>query len=341
MLKNLKQQSGFSLVGILVVVVIIAALAYGSLFFWSKSEHTKGTKSGFESTVDVYNQAQQDLSDISQKINKKNELINKTLDEREPDTSNWRTYVKKEKNVRLKYHKDWYYDRDEQAEKDLGYDLYVGFAESPEILDQGRFYPIEFIIVDKDYEFPQYYSGYVKVIAVKDGKQYVLKTEDSFGYIDIIDKMTESFEFIDEITDSRQQTTEDWKTYRDKENDFEFRYPSIFQIKDDREDFIDFYYSNEMKFNISIVLKRFDLQNIQTIYGKVDPDKVEIKNINEDNKAYIYKLVDAGWIFWTIDIPRGNKTITLNFNYCPTCENEIEMDKFKDSIITTFKFIGN
>ena len=192
MLKNLKQQSGFSLIGILVAVVIIAALAYGSSFFWSKK--TKDSGVNYKNTQDQFDNLQKQIEE-SNKL--KLEALGETGEKEEISSiEDWRVYEKLEMNVRLTYHKDWYYDRDEQAEKELGYDLYVGFAESLEILDQGRFYPIEFIIVDKDYEFSQYYSGYVKVIAVKDGKKYVLKTEDSLGYSDIIDKMVESFEFL-------------------------------------------------------------------------------------------------------------------------------------------------
>ena len=211
MLKNLKQQNGFSLIGILVVVVIIAALAYGSSFFWSKN--TEETKSNLKNTIDIYNQAQQDLSDISQKISEKNELLNETAgtsspagesgqdgqqttDEGDLLIEGWSIYEKPEMNVRLKYHKDWYYDRDEQAEKDLSYDLYVGFAESPEVLAKGRPYPIEFMIMVKDHKFPLYYSGYIKTITTRDDKKFVLQTGDQIKYKDILDKMVESFEFL-------------------------------------------------------------------------------------------------------------------------------------------------
>ena len=112
-------------------------------------------------------------------------------------TEDWRVYEKKDQNVRIKYHKNWYYDRDEQAEKELGYDLHIGFAESPEILAQNKFfYSIDFIIADKDVEWK--YSGYLKVIATRDNKQYILRTGTEDVYGDILDKMAGSFEFLNE-----------------------------------------------------------------------------------------------------------------------------------------------
>ncbi len=109
-------------------------------------------------------------------------------------TDNWQIYEKPEMNVRLKYHKDWYYDRDEQVEKDLGYNLYIGFAESPKILSQGSPYPIEFLILNKGFEWK--YEGYLKEIIEKNDKKYILRTDNKEKYGDILDKMAESFEFI-------------------------------------------------------------------------------------------------------------------------------------------------
>ncbi len=212
MLSFLKKQNGFALVGILIVIVIIAALAYGSSFFWPKNP--KETKGSLENTLDTYQKAQQDLGNINQTIEEGNKMINQTTNNQQVQentqptiikvegTENWRVYEKPEKNVRLLYHKDWYYDRDEEVEKKNGYDLYVGFAESPEILAKGAPCPIEFIIVSKEYQFPMYYSGYINTITTKDDKQYILRTDDQLMYKEILDKMAESFEFLDEKTES-------------------------------------------------------------------------------------------------------------------------------------------
>ncbi|MCK4554198.1 hypothetical protein KAU19_04515 [Candidatus Parcubacteria bacterium] len=128
-------------------------------------------------------------------------------------TEGWRVYEKKDMDVRLKYHKDWYYDRDEQAEKELGYDLYVGFVESAKLLEKGREYPIEFLILDKDIEW--IYRGYLKEVANKYDKKYILRTGYKEELISDLDKMAESFEFISEISDpsassgqAQQQTIE-------------------------------------------------------------------------------------------------------------------------------------
>ncbi len=118
-------------------------------------------------------------------------------------TEGWRVYEKEDMDVRLKYHKDWYYDRDEQAEKELSYDLCVGFAESAEILAQGREYPIEFIITSGDQELPMGLD-YSKVVFYTDAVDYILATSDKSKYKDILDKMAESFEFISKTADDRK-----------------------------------------------------------------------------------------------------------------------------------------
>jgi len=105
-------------------------------------------------------------------------------------------------DIRMKYHKDWYYDRDEEIEKKEGYDLYVGFAESADVLKQGSPYPIEFFIIPSDVKFS--YARYLKTMAQRDNKKYVLRSS-SFDDRKIAAKMAESFEFIS----SSIETSED------------------------------------------------------------------------------------------------------------------------------------
>ena len=106
----------------------------------------------------------------------------------------WQVYEKKDKDVRLKYHKDWYYSRDSEAEKELGYDLYVGFAPDKETLGKGRPYPIEFLIVAEDKE--AYGAEYAETVVSMNNKNYILTSNNKSEYENIIEKMINSLEVI-------------------------------------------------------------------------------------------------------------------------------------------------
>lgn len=147
------------------------------------------------------------------------------------DTKNWRTYEKKDQNVKIKYHKNWYYDRDEQAEKKLGYDLYVGFAESPEILSQGAPYPIEFMVWPSKIGVWDGSPCEYKILKEQNDKKYVLKTCFLNEYENILDKMAENFGFLNETKDDKKQTISDWQVYENEEYGFEFSYPQSLNHK--------------------------------------------------------------------------------------------------------------
>lgn len=63
----LKNQTGFALIGLLIVIVIIAALGYGSSFFWK--HNTKGT---IQNNLEIKKKAEQDIGEINKKIEKYN-----------------------------------------------------------------------------------------------------------------------------------------------------------------------------------------------------------------------------------------------------------------------------
>lgn len=113
----------------------------------------------------------------------------------------WRVYEDKNTNVRLKYHKDWYYQKynDERSE---GYDLFVGFALDSKILDYAEPYPIEFVIVSKD-NVGDSDSGLL--ITEKNGKLYKLYTIDKKKYGDILNKMADSFSLFIEATENESE----------------------------------------------------------------------------------------------------------------------------------------
>ncbi len=69
MFKNFRRQKGSALLGLLLVIVIIAALAYGSSFFWTKNKESKAD----------YKKVQKQLNDIEKQVEKSNQLIQEAL----------------------------------------------------------------------------------------------------------------------------------------------------------------------------------------------------------------------------------------------------------------------
>ena len=81
----------------------------------------------------------------------------------------------------------------------MGYDVYVGVAESENVLEQGRPYPIEFMIWSSNVGVWDGDPCEYKILKEQNDKKYILKVCLLDKYGDILDKMAESFEFLDEI----------------------------------------------------------------------------------------------------------------------------------------------
>ncbi len=127
--------------------------------------------------------------------NKDNEQEAREVEEL--DTDGWRVYQKRSKNLRFKFHEDWYYARDSKKEIDLGYELYVGFADNPEILEEGNPYPVEFVIlpVDKKLE-------YISDVSYATGTEsndnfYFFATNNKDEYESVVVAMAKSLKFLD------------------------------------------------------------------------------------------------------------------------------------------------
>lgn len=176
---------------ILLTILVFSLIATGCLNQKSDSESQMSDNKNISSEIIV----DEPVIDYKNQ-NSETQVAPTSTIENIQNIEDWRIYEKKDQNVKIKYHKNWYYDRDEQAEKELGYNLFVGFAESPEILAQGAPYPIEFIVADKNTNIK--YNEYLKIIATKNNKQYILKAKNKGVNGDISDKMAENFEFIDE-----------------------------------------------------------------------------------------------------------------------------------------------
>jgi len=195
----LKNYKGSGLIGLLVAIVIIAALAYGSSFFWPKNSEKK--VSNLEEKVDILNQAKKDIEEINKNTEEKKEtadeiLNNKQIVEISDDLDKWQTLQRENEKLLVKYPNGWYYDRDEEAEKKLDYKFYIGFGESPEVLEKGAPYPVELIIVDKSYQFPDFYSGTLEIVREEEGKKYILKIDDELKYRKVLNIKAKSFEYI-------------------------------------------------------------------------------------------------------------------------------------------------
>lgn len=67
-------QKGFSLIGIILVIVIIAAIGYGSLFFYKE-------KKAADIYRNAYDKAEEDINEINKKVEEMSELINETMEE--------------------------------------------------------------------------------------------------------------------------------------------------------------------------------------------------------------------------------------------------------------------
>lgn len=71
-------QKGFSLIAILLVIVIIAVIGYGSLFFYKQKTQTQIYK-------DAYEKAEEDIININNKVDELNKVISDTAGEIKKD----------------------------------------------------------------------------------------------------------------------------------------------------------------------------------------------------------------------------------------------------------------
>lgn len=107
----------------------------------------------------------------------------------------WQKYTKEEHNISIKFHKDWYYDRDEAREENSAYLLLIGFAPTPDFFNTDGPYPIELcVIANKHTKNPAFEEELI--IAESDNKIYTLRTIDKEKYGEILKMMKTTFQFI-------------------------------------------------------------------------------------------------------------------------------------------------
>lgn len=134
------------------------------------------------------------------------------------DTNEWRVYKKESKNLRFRFHDDWYYARDSEKEVDRGYELYLGFAKDRERLEKGAPYPIEFVIVPSKNKL-DYMAGVSYATGTQRGdKFYFFATSNKDEYEDMVLAMAASLESLDD---------EVMADYRDE--NILFSYPKLWE----------------------------------------------------------------------------------------------------------------
>lgn len=112
---------------------------------------------------------------------------------------NWQIYEKPEMDVALKFHKDWWYQRDSQREKENNYKLFLGFAPDQKTLKKGSPYPIELYIVSNS-EFEKSTLNNSDVITSDNDYKYVLLTHNNTEYKEILTLMKSSFKLLSQST---------------------------------------------------------------------------------------------------------------------------------------------
>ncbi|RLC37262.1 hypothetical protein DRH27_04030 [Candidatus Falkowbacteria bacterium] len=192
----LKSEKGSALIGLLVVIVIIAALAYGGSFFWQKNTEETKKNANIADVLDEYQQAQDDIGKIEQNIEDYNSIIdnNKAV-----AADEWDTFSRGEEGFQIDYPHGWYYTVDHETAGDLGYELIIGFAPTDKIWEQEPPYDIELLIMPANLELEEVPGRIIEQVMEKDNKKYSLITfrEDYKDIKDIMERMVQSFEFIE------------------------------------------------------------------------------------------------------------------------------------------------
>ncbi|MEA3398183.1 MAG: hypothetical protein U9R06_00365, partial [Patescibacteria group bacterium] len=167
----LKNKTGSALIGLLLAVVIVAALAYGSSFFWKSNN-----KGSIQNNLDIKEKAETDINKISQTIKKQNDLINNIAEDNDRaekisnDMVDWQ--VLERESFTIKYPNGWYYTINYKDAREQGYAAIIGFGPTKAVWEQKSPYNIELIVADSKNEIVlNNYNSY-KIISSKDIKPF-------------------------------------------------------------------------------------------------------------------------------------------------------------------------
>jgi len=207
MLKGKNKQRGGALIGLIFVVVLVAAIYFGSSFFLKEeapSEKSLKLLKEAQERASKYNQKVENETEEIDEINGNEESIKEeeeevseteeiNPEEIDTDSSDWQELVRENENIKIKFHKYWYYTVNRHEAAQNGYNMIIGFGPNSDIWEELPPYNVELVIAPENMEWD--YAGYMKILEDKEGKIYILRAEDE-AYKDLIDSMAKTFEFI-------------------------------------------------------------------------------------------------------------------------------------------------
>lgn len=208
MLKGIKKQRGGALIGLMFAVVLVAAMYFGSSFFFKEespsekslqllkeaqeraAKFNQAVEDGNEEIADIAEETGASVSEAKEGVSEKQEINPEEID---TNSSDWQELVRENENIKIKFHKHWYFtvNRNEAAQN--GYNMIIGFGANEDIWEELPPYSVELVIAPENIDWD--YVGYMKKLGDKDGKEYVLRSEEE-AYIDLVDSMADTFEFI-------------------------------------------------------------------------------------------------------------------------------------------------
>jgi hypothetical protein len=154
---------------------------------------------------------------------------------------------------------------------------------------------------------------------------------------------------------SIKDETANWQIYRNEEYGFEMKYPVYLSFKEEKdiiedEIFLGYFFPldsercKEELLILTVQKQKFDPENIEGDYGKIEKDKVKIIEVG-GVKSYMYSEVNDGCGYNIINIPSrsvlqdsGNEiTIKMRFYHCES--PNVTLKSIQEKILSTFKFI--
>lgn len=146
-------------------------------------------------------------------------------------------------------------------------------------------------------------------------------------------------------TEQQPNTIAGWNMYINETNGFSFEYPPIFEKSSDvvSKDLYTGLAAFEVKkdksgFIVGIENKKFDPNNIDGLYGKIENNKIT-KIVADGVNGVMYRESDAGCAANLVLFPLKDKTLHLTFS---VCEKELEQsitDTYRNQILSTLKLI--
>lgn len=153
MIRFIKNEPGFGLLGILIVIVVITALTGGDLYFREYVQQNSLQRIGIE--------AEKRAEELRAKTEKQQKEVQKNLEQNTPlpaqaiDTSNWKTYRNEKYGFEVKYPKEW---------NDVPTELNVGMGVESFVLNPlqinlqlsgGRFWDVVTVLMNTGYSIGQ------------------------------------------------------------------------------------------------------------------------------------------------------------------------------------------